>query len=112
MSSDKKFENIELSKPIKPSSSNLSIKTSAKDNLKMNLNENDDDNMEEESLWWSIPEPVLLQIFSYLKPKDILSAGQCCKRWYQISYDDFLWKKLLHRDFRIDSNIGLKPGLY
>lgn len=67
-------------------------------------------NNTDNSLWWTLPEPVVLQIMSYLGPKDILNAGQTCRRWYEISHEDFLWRKLFHRDFKIQKNIGIKPG--
>lgn len=68
------------------------------------------DEDDEESFWNLIPEPVLLNILFYLKPLDILSAGLCCRRWNKISQDDFLWRKIFQRDFKIERNIGLKPG--
>lgn len=60
--------------------------------------------------WWSIPEPVLLRVLSYLKPCDVAAAASTCKRWYSIGYDDWIWHKLFLRDFKLDRNIDLKPG--
>lgn len=62
------------------------------------------------SKWCLIPDPILLKILNHLSAKDILRAGQCCRRWNEISKDDFFWKKLFQRDFKVEPNIGLKPG--
>lgn len=64
------------------------------------------------SNWYLIPEPVLLKILADLSARDILNVGECCRRWNQISKDDYLWRKIFQRDFKIDRNIGLKPGMY
>lgn len=70
----------------------------------------DDSDNNEESFWNLIPEPVLFNILFYLKPLEILNTGLCCRRWHKISQDDFLWRKIFQRDFKIEKNIGLKPG--
>lgn len=62
------------------------------------------------SAWTLLPEPVLLKIFITLRPPDILNAGQACIRWNDIARDDYLWKRLFHRDFKVDPKVGLKPG--
>lgn len=72
------------------------------------------DNFDDEnyvpSVWSLLPEPVLLKIFYKLSPQEILNAGQSCIRWNEIARDDYLWKRLFHRDFKVDKNVGLKPG--
>lgn len=65
---------------------------------------------DEFSDWWSIPEPILLRILSYLKLSEVANAAQACKRWHSIANDDFVWHKLFIRDFKLDTDIGLKPG--
>lgn len=62
--------------------------------------------------WSLIPEPVFLKILNHLTARDILQAGECCRRWNDISRDDFLWKKVFQRDFKVDRTIGLKPGTF
>lgn len=62
------------------------------------------------SSWSLIPEPVLHNILYYLTARDILQAGQCCRRWNDISKDDFLWRKIFQRDFKVDRTIAMKPG--
>lgn len=62
------------------------------------------------SNWPLMPEPVFLTILNYLTAREILNAGECCRRWNDITKDDYLWKKIFQRDFKVDSVIGLKPG--
>lgn len=61
--------------------------------------------------WDILPEPILLTILYYLSPNDVINAGKACTTWYKISQDDFLWKKLLVRDYKCDKNLGLRPGI-
>uniref|UniRef100_A0A1A9WUC2 F-box domain-containing protein n=1 Tax=Glossina brevipalpis TaxID=37001 RepID=A0A1A9WUC2_9MUSC len=68
----------------------------------------DDD--DEKSLWWTLPELVLTQIFWLLPVKDILNAGTTCRRWYEIVNDEYLWKRKFHSHFKTDPGIALKPG--
>lgn len=72
----------------------------------------DDDNKYNCSMWSLIPEPVFFKILKLkiLSSVDILRAGTACRRWNIIAKDDFLWKKLFQRDFKVDPNIGLRPG--
>lgn len=63
------------------------------------------------SNWSLIPEPVFIKILQHLTTADTLRAGQCCHRWNLISKDDYLWKKIFQRDFKVAPNIGLKPGM-
>lgn len=62
--------------------------------------------------WNYIPEPILLNILAQLPVRDILNASECCRRWNDISKDDYLWKKVFQRDFKIDKTIALKPGKF
>lgn len=64
------------------------------------------------STWSLVPEPVFLTILNYMKAREILNAGECCRRWNDITKDDYLWKKIFRRDFKVDSVIGLKPGKF
>ena len=63
------------------------------------------------SNWYYLPEPVLLHIFQYLSPRELLDVGLTCKTWWRISYDEFLWKDLFYRNFKIDSSIKIVPGM-
>lgn len=40
----------------------------------------------------TLPDKVLLQIFSYLSHKEILKCAQICKKWRMIAYDSRLWQ--------------------
>lgn len=62
------------------------------------------------SHWSLVPEPVFLTILNYLTAREILNVGECCRRWNDITKDDYLWKKVFQRDFKVDAVIGLKPG--
>lgn len=73
---------------------------------------NEDCDYDDDESWSLIPEPVLLNILGQLSPIDVLRAGCSCVRWNTISKDDYLWKRLFQRDFKVDRNIGLKPGEY
>lgn len=60
--------------------------------------------------WNFIPEPILLRILTLLPVRDVLNVSECCSRWNDISKDDYLWKKIFQRDFKVDRSIPLKPG--
>lgn len=60
--------------------------------------------------WALIPEPVLLTILRKLSHKDIVRASECCQRWNDIAKDDFLWRLMFQRDFKVAIDIALKPG--
>lgn len=60
--------------------------------------------------WDYIPDPILLKILAQLPVRDILNASECCRRWNDISKDDYLWKKVFQRDFKVDKTIAIKPG--
>ncbi|KAM3910637.1 F-box/WD repeat-containing protein 5 isoform 1-T2 [Leptodactylus fuscus] len=57
-----------------------------------------------------LPDSIIYQIFLNLGPVDLLSAGLVCRRWYQVSRDDFLWKELFYRHYRVPRHIYRYPG--
>ncbi|XP_037959017.1 F-box/WD repeat-containing protein 5-like [Teleopsis dalmanni] len=63
-----------------------------------------------ESKWWTIPHHILHSIFYSLPVKDVVSASGVCRRWREIASDELLWKKKMHRHFKIDPTLPLKPG--
>lgn len=70
-----------------------------------------EDDVDENSYGWAlIPEPVLLSILRRLSHKDIVRASKCCQRWNDICKDDFLWRQVFRRDFKVAPDIVLKPG--
>lgn len=78
------------------------------------INEDDDNESEsfDNSEWVYMPENVLLKIFMYLDTKDVLNLGSCCRRYYEISQDNWIWRKCFQKDFGLPLNrrVGLKPG--
>lgn len=65
---------------------------------------------EEGGGWEFVPDPIFLQLTGFLSVQDVLNMSGTCKSWYQMAQDDYLWKRLFRRDFKVSSNIGLKPG--
>ncbi|KAG9471360.1 hypothetical protein GDO78_015104 [Eleutherodactylus coqui] len=57
-----------------------------------------------------LPDSILYQIFLSLGPADLLSAGLVCRRWYQVSRDDFLWKDLFYHHYQVQRQIPRYPG--
>lgn len=49
--------------------------------------------------WMFLPYPVLFNIYEYLDYKNMVIAGQVCKRWHEASMDDLLWKKRFFETF-------------
>lgn len=49
--------------------------------------------------WMYLPYPIFYHIFGCLDYKDILKAGQVCRRWQEASQDDLLWKKKFFETF-------------
>ncbi|XP_050305774.1 F-box only protein 6-like [Anthonomus grandis grandis] len=41
-----------------------------------------------------IPEEILLKIFTYLDPKDILKCSLVCKTWFNITRSNILWHEI------------------
>ncbi|KAM5191767.1 S-phase kinase-associated protein 2 [Mantella aurantiaca] len=44
--------------------------------------------------WHSVPDELLLGIFSYLPLTDLVKASRTCKRWRRLSCDESLWYSL------------------
>ncbi|XP_063151816.1 S-phase kinase-associated protein 2 [Candoia aspera] len=44
--------------------------------------------------WDSLPDELLLGIFSYLTLADLLKVSQVCQRWHRLSLDESLWQTL------------------
>lgn len=77
-------------------------------------NRNSDDESEsfDNSEWVYMPENVLVKIMMYMEVREVLDMGFCCKRWFRISRDDWIWRKAFQKDFGLPLNkkVGLKPG--
>ncbi|KAL8590040.1 hypothetical protein ACOMHN_007065 [Nucella lapillus] len=42
----------------------------------------------------SLPDEILLEIFTYLDVVSLLQASQVCKRWYDVARDNALWQRI------------------
>ena len=51
----------------------------------------------------SLPAEILLQIFSGLRYRDLVSAGRTCSRWYEVSRDDCLLRQIARRDIDLNT---------
>lgn len=60
--------------------------------------------------WNYVPDSILLHIFQYLSPRELLNVGLTCKTWLRVCYDEFLWKDLVYSNFQIDPSVGIFPG--
>jgi len=61
--------------------------------------------------WYYMPDSILLSIFQYLSPKELTIAGEVCRSWHRVSRDEFLWKYLFYRTYKIDPDVGIVPGM-
>lgn len=61
--------------------------------------------------WYYMPDSILLSIFQYLAPKELTIAGEVCRSWHRVSHDEFLWKYLFYRTYKIDPDVGIVPGM-
>ena len=62
--------------------------------------------------WSLLPEPLLYTVFSLLPTKQVVVAGQVCRRWGGVAGDSLLWRRLLARDYRLQvSRLG-GPGRF
>ncbi|NXG52686.1 FBXW5 protein, partial [Psilopogon haemacephalus] len=57
-----------------------------------------------------LPDSVLYEIFLYLDHVDVLSVGLVCQQWHAVARDEFLWKELFYRYYRISRE--LLPSTY
>ncbi|EFN82981.1 F-box/WD repeat-containing protein 5 [Harpegnathos saltator] len=65
---------------------------------------------EDDNNWYYMPDSILLNIFQYLTPKELMTAGEVCRSWHRVSHDEFLWKDLFYQTYKIDSDVGIMPG--
>ncbi|XP_059473589.1 F-box/WD repeat-containing protein 5 [Neocloeon triangulifer] len=70
----------------------------------------EDDVLPPEDLWLLLPDQVLLHIYQFLTGPELLRVRQVCQRWHRVGCDEFLWRDLLHTDYKVDKSIGLPPG--
>lgn len=61
--------------------------------------------------WYYMPDSILLIIFQYLTPKELMTAGEVCRSWHRVSRDEFLWKYIFYRTYKVDPDVGIMPGM-
>lgn len=47
----------------------------------------------------SLPDEMLIKIFSCTDEKSLLNLTATCKRFYDVAHDDFLWREIFKRTF-------------
>lgn len=57
-----------------------------------------------------LPDSVLFEIFLYLDHADVLSVGLVCQQWRAVARDEFLWKELFYRYYRVSREVPRHPG--
>ncbi|NXY00213.1 FBXW5 protein, partial [Centropus bengalensis] len=57
-----------------------------------------------------LPDSVLLDIFLHLDHVDVLSAGLVCRQWRAVARDEFLWKELFYRYYRVSREVPRHPA--
>lgn len=57
-----------------------------------------------------LPDSVLYEIFLYLDHVDVLSVGLVCQQWHAVARDEFLWKELFYRYYRVSREVPRHPG--
>nr|NGY95482.1 hypothetical protein [Neochlamydia sp. AcF84] len=48
----------------------------------------------------TIPEELIVHIFSFLSPKELVNAQQVCKHWKKIGDEETLWKRHHQQHFK------------
>ncbi|BBI16692.1 F-box-like domain-containing protein [Neochlamydia sp. S13] len=49
---------------------------------------------------------MLLHIFSFLQPSDLLEVGLTCHQWKNLAKEETLWKNLYQRYFKMIEPVG------
>ncbi|XP_068020298.1 F-box/WD repeat-containing protein 5 [Melanerpes formicivorus] len=57
-----------------------------------------------------LPDSLLYEIFLYLDHVDVLSVGLVCQQWHAVARDEFLWKELFYRYYRIPREVPRHPA--
>ncbi|XP_050400614.1 F-box/WD repeat-containing protein 5 [Patella vulgata] len=58
----------------------------------------------------SLPDSILLHIFSFLDGPDIARGACVCSRWRNVAYDDSLYRALLQTVYKVKVKDGLAKG--
>ncbi|KAJ8304524.1 hypothetical protein KUTeg_018107 [Tegillarca granosa] len=58
--------------------------------------------------WQVLLDPLLLHIFGYLSPQEVVRCSQTCLTWYRVALDESLWKQHVYRTWNITGDLA--PG--
>eukprot|EP01102_Stenamoeba_stenopodia_P009136 TRINITY_DN2680_c0_g1_i1.p1 TRINITY_DN2680_c0_g1~~TRINITY_DN2680_c0_g1_i1.p1 ORF type:complete len:504 (+),score=125.15 TRINITY_DN2680_c0_g1_i1:200-1711(+) len=56
--------------------------------------------------WESLPEEMLVYIFSFLSCKDLLEISLVNKRWKQLAEDETIWKQFCKREWELPPEVN------
>ena len=59
-----------------------------------------------------LPRELILQIFSLLPYRDLLSVGRTCKQLHDLSKDDVLLQKIVQTEYRDDNHWSYSYSSY
>lgn len=65
-----------------------------------------DESLMANSVWTELPDNLLLHIFCFLSPKEVLLMGEVCRNWHRLSKDEMLWKSLLQETLYAGRNVN------
>ncbi|XP_035996094.1 F-box/WD repeat-containing protein 5 [Fundulus heteroclitus] len=57
-----------------------------------------------------LPDCLVLEIFLHLPHDAVLRAGLTCRQWQAVSRDEFLWRELFYRYYRIPRSVPRHPS--
>uniref|UniRef100_A0A3Q2GMA5 F-box and WD repeat domain containing 5 n=1 Tax=Cyprinodon variegatus TaxID=28743 RepID=A0A3Q2GMA5_CYPVA len=57
-----------------------------------------------------LPDSLVLEIFLHLPHYAVLKAGLTCRQWQAVSRDEFLWRELFYRYYRILRSVPRHPS--
>ena len=60
--------------------------------------------------WADLPDSLLLHIFCFLSSEEVRLAAEVCRKWYRLSQDEMLWKRLLQETYSVSNKVKLPMG--
>ncbi|XP_067417687.1 F-box/WD repeat-containing protein 5 [Emydura macquarii macquarii] len=57
-----------------------------------------------------LPDSILYEIFLYLDHTDVLAVGLVCQQWHAVARDEFLWKELFYRYYKVSREVPRHPA--
>ncbi|KAL3870289.1 hypothetical protein ACJMK2_038365 [Sinanodonta woodiana] len=62
------------------------------------------------SIWQCLSDDITFHIFFNLSASSLVKVSQVCKAWHRVAFDEFLWKDLFYRRWKIERSIPMAPG--